>query len=381
MTRREWMKEFGKYIGGLNADERDRAMSFYAELYNDKYDSGMREADIVKSFGDPREAACEVMRDAGKDPGEYLNVTHHEGNTAKPSPRFVADDYNERCDYVDGKPLKARRRSVLLKVLSIILCIVVGIGIFYAVIAIINSATKTSHVWEPTLDSFAKFDLDLSAADVVVQRGDSWKIEYETTAFNDFEITERTESGMNVLDLGQHSMPVFGMGGVKVTVYVPAVDELSVDMSAGNMIIDSVDADVMKIDHSAGDIVVKNGSIELLDVGNSAGGVSIENVTTRTLSVDLSAGGVSLENVSAENSTFDVSAGGVNFNRFEVLSSMNVMLSAGSISGTLVGKEENYSVAVNLSAGSTNLVSAVRNTGKSITASLSAGSIEITFVD
>lgn len=97
--------------------------------------------------------------------------------------------------------------------------------------------------------------------------------------------------------------------------------------------------------------------------------------------MDLSAGGVTLENVSAHTSTFDVSAGGVSFDRFEVVSSINISLSAGSISGTLVGREEDYSVSVSLSAGSTNLTNAVRDTGKSITAGMSAGSIEITFVD
>ncbi len=385
MTRKEWMKEFGKYIGGLNDDERDRAMSFYAELYNDKYDIGMRESDIVRSFGDPYTAACEVMRDAGKDPDEYLVVRHREGNRVKKSPNYVEhyDVCEERVGRGDAerKPLKRRKRSVLAEILCIFLCLAGGIGIFYAVTAIINAATKAGHVWEPTLDAFAEFEIELSAADVEVKNGDSWKIEYETTAFCNFDITEASESDKNVLILRQNCLPMLSMGGVKVTVYVPSVDELSVDMSAGNMSIDSIDLNVMKIDHSAGDIDIKNGRVGSLDVENSAGGISLENMEVDTLSVDLSAGGVTLENVSAHTSTFDVSAGGVSFDRFEVVSSINISLSAGSISGTLVGREEDYSVSVSLSAGSTNLTNAVRDTGKSITAGMSAGSIEITFVD
>ena len=54
MTRSEWMKELSGYLSALGDDERERAMSYYAELYNDKRDNGMPEREILRGFGSPR---------------------------------------------------------------------------------------------------------------------------------------------------------------------------------------------------------------------------------------------------------------------------------------------------------------------------------------
>ena len=61
MTRSEWMKELSGYLSALGDDERERAMSYYAELYNDKRDNGMPEREILRGFGSPREAADMIL--------------------------------------------------------------------------------------------------------------------------------------------------------------------------------------------------------------------------------------------------------------------------------------------------------------------------------
>ena len=57
MKYRQWEKAFKKRLARLPEAERERALGYYAELYGDKLEAGMREEEIVRGFGDPKEAA------------------------------------------------------------------------------------------------------------------------------------------------------------------------------------------------------------------------------------------------------------------------------------------------------------------------------------
>ena len=58
MTFTQWNKKLKKRLSALPAQERGKVLAYYEELYMDKRDAGMTEADILAGFGSPEEAAA-----------------------------------------------------------------------------------------------------------------------------------------------------------------------------------------------------------------------------------------------------------------------------------------------------------------------------------
>ncbi len=61
LTRSEWTADFKSRLADLPAEEQKKAEDYYAELFEDKYESGMSEKQIIDSFGPPAEAAEAVI--------------------------------------------------------------------------------------------------------------------------------------------------------------------------------------------------------------------------------------------------------------------------------------------------------------------------------
>lgn len=75
MTYRQWEKTFKKRLSRLPKEERERALGYYAELYGDKLDAGVSESEIVREFGDAKDAADKII-------AEYSESTSVQGKTA-----------------------------------------------------------------------------------------------------------------------------------------------------------------------------------------------------------------------------------------------------------------------------------------------------------
>lgn len=75
MTYRQWEKTFKKRLSRLPKEERERALGYYAELYGDKLDAGVSESEIVREFGDAKDAADKII-------AEYSESTSVQGKTS-----------------------------------------------------------------------------------------------------------------------------------------------------------------------------------------------------------------------------------------------------------------------------------------------------------
>ncbi len=64
MKYSQWRRQFESLIKDLDADERERALSYYAEMYADGRDAGLSEEEAVAKFGDPREAAEKILAES-----------------------------------------------------------------------------------------------------------------------------------------------------------------------------------------------------------------------------------------------------------------------------------------------------------------------------
>lgn len=377
MTRSEWMKELSGYLSALGDDERERAMSYYAELYNDKRDNGMPEREILRGFGSPREAADMILSHTTEE--DRLTATHSE--QSEPAPDYEEPTTGEHAP-ADVRP-PGKKKSVFLRiVLPVIIAVVIALAVYSAVATIIDSATRSTQTYDIT-EPADVLVIEAASAEVTVVQGDALSVVYDTSAFVPVNITETDNGGRKVLSIEQRHLAfiAWSMLDAEITVTVPSLTDISVESAAGSVRVAGFDLGELSIDSSAGSVIVADCTASDIDIDSAAGDVMLRNVSAGSLSVDSAAGGAELANVTADSVGLEFAAGSVTLDRLTVGKSLYAEFSAGSLTGTMVGREEDYSVSVEASAGTSNLANADRGTGKSITAEFAAGSLNITFIE
>lgn len=60
-TRSEWLAALKDETKSLPKEEQQRAFAYYSEMFEDKFEQGMTERDIILSFGDPKVAAKAII--------------------------------------------------------------------------------------------------------------------------------------------------------------------------------------------------------------------------------------------------------------------------------------------------------------------------------
>ncbi len=78
LTRTEWFSEFKRYISVLPKEEQSKAVDYYGELFNDKFENGMSECDVIKSFGDPFAASQTIINDYAEDHPDWKRPLYDE---------------------------------------------------------------------------------------------------------------------------------------------------------------------------------------------------------------------------------------------------------------------------------------------------------------
>ncbi|MDE6075096.1 MAG: DUF1700 domain-containing protein [Clostridia bacterium] len=66
MTYIKWKDEVESYLVGMPQDEKQKLFSYFSEMYADKRDAGISEAQIIEEFGAPYDVAKRIL-EGGKD--------------------------------------------------------------------------------------------------------------------------------------------------------------------------------------------------------------------------------------------------------------------------------------------------------------------------
>lgn len=151
----------------------------------------------------------------------------------------------------------------------------------------VNSGDEIST--SANLDEFTTVHLDASALDITLVSGNDFKMEYKGSE----KLRPEVNVDQGVLTVEQkasgHLVSVSG----DLVITVPegtAMDTIEMEVSAGDIEVENIQANTVKLDVSAGDIDVVGGTIETIDVECSAGDVDIEKCEFNNLTTDLSAG-------------------------------------------------------------------------------------------
>lgn len=104
MTKYEWDRRFKRLLKDLPRDEQRRVFEYYDELFEDKIDAGLKEAEIVAQFGEPEVAAEKILGDYS----QYLSRAKIAADEIKEEEKTLGA---EESQY--DRPIRAQRGFAL----------------------------------------------------------------------------------------------------------------------------------------------------------------------------------------------------------------------------------------------------------------------------
>lgn len=133
-----------------------------------------------------------------------------------------------------------------------------------------------------TPDAFTKLELSAATADITVQRGDGWFVDY--TLFEEPEITQKngtlTVKGQERGTINFIGITLDRERAPHITVTVPAdaaLDRILIATAAGDIRLSDVEADTVSVACATGDVRMKDVTAADLDIAANTGDVILEN--------------------------------------------------------------------------------------------------------
>lgn len=68
----KWQDELESYLYSLPREEKNKAFSYFSEMYADKREAGLSEEEIVESFGPPYDVAKRILSESGQPADEFF---------------------------------------------------------------------------------------------------------------------------------------------------------------------------------------------------------------------------------------------------------------------------------------------------------------------
>lgn len=173
--------------------------------------------------------------------------------------------------------------------------------------------------------------------------------------------------------------------------------DFDIKTSSGAIMITDIKCEKMALEASSGAIKITDSETKDAALSASSGSIKVENLEANDVTVTTTSGSIHFDNLKAKDVNVNVTSGGISFNNIDVSSlglgatsgsvmcndisikdSIVAKTTSGSISLSLNGKENDYSIDTSITSGSCN-VSDRTGGSKSIKASATSGSIIIKF--
>lgn len=68
----KWQDELESYLYSLPRAEKEKAFSYFSEMYADKREAGLSEEEIVESFGPPYDVAKRILSESGQPADDFF---------------------------------------------------------------------------------------------------------------------------------------------------------------------------------------------------------------------------------------------------------------------------------------------------------------------
>lgn len=319
MNKNEYMKRLEKALSGVPREERERTLSYYSELIDDRVEEGIDEQRVVSELEAPEAVASRLMA---------------EGVIKKAGPK--------------GRSKTGLIVGVSIAVLLLVAIIVVPIMSFMLYDrnrdASIQAGENTAAQAEEVVRDYpigTKFNFELvqTDLDILPSRDNSFHLHYVSDERYQLNIREEGDT-VTLWEKDEKHMVNFGFVEInrKATLYVPADAGAFVDFYAvsGDLSVRDLDMEQLLVCTVSGDAVLINVSAsEELVVETTSGDVELKGCNLASIDVNVVSGNLELENTSFE---------GLSFNSV-----------SGDLEGDLTGSPEDYDVEFDSMSGGNSL--------------------------
>lgn len=318
----DWHDQFEACLSKLNREERERALAYYGEMYADMRDSGMSEEEIVAEFGSPCDAAKKIIDEEG---AKQKADKHSAEDSA---------DNEERAHF-----------------------------------------TSTGEV--------GAFDIDGALGKIYMRfyDGDCVKIDYPTTPFLDYKITER--DGRVKIEHGNLKFRNMSFKANKVPdMFVNIPRSITPDCNIG------IATGALELGEGNYGKIIACVRAGKLDAGKlnctdakfltDAGKIEIESANCNKADFTINSGKLTVGHICGDALAFMINAGAAVIGQADSKHT-DIMVNTGKANITMCGTMEEYDIAARKSFGSCNLQSRTANCERSIRAEVAMGSLNVSF--
>ncbi len=197
------------------------------------------------------------------------------------------------------------------------------------------------------------------------------------------------------LDIGNTSGSISVIG-------ITSEGKVNLTNTSGSISVERLDSAGLKASNTSGGITIEDadirgdlqgksssGSIRLISVSaegdvnisNTSGSRTLEDVTAANISAEGNSGSFKAERVSVSDSlTSSTTSGSTRFEELSAGHSIKITASSGSVSGSITGSEDDFSIIASTTSGSCNLTNS-REGDKTLDISTTSGSVNIDFTE
>jgi len=319
MNKNEYMKRLEKALSSVSKEERERTLSYYSELIDDRVEEGMDEQRVVSELEPPEAVASRLMaegvikkagprsgRNTGLIVGVSIAVLLLAAIIVVPIVSFMRYDRNGDASIQDGESAAAQAEEV---------------------------------VKDYPIGTNFNFELVRTDLDILPSQDNSFHLHYVSDERYQLKIKEE---GNTVTLWEKDHKQIVNFGFVetnrKAILYVPADAEAVVDFYAisGDLSVRDLDLEQLLVCTVSGNAVLtKVSTSEELIVETTSGDAKMMGCTLGAIDVNVVSGDMELENTS-----------------FEKLSFNSV---SGDLEGDLLGSPQDYDVEFNSMSGGNSL--------------------------
>ena len=217
-------------------------------------------------------------------------------------------------------------------------------------------------------DDFKNLEINVDCMKLTIKEGKEYKVACKY--MDDFKpeidlsgdtlkITQRLKD-KSVTDFGRFlSVSKNGISfgsnilGNSVEITIPKgekLDNIKINAKAGDVNLNSFEADEIKADLKAGDLKVSDINVDNMEFTLNAGDVKINKIEGKDFEIKMNAGDVNLSDGDFENVKIDMDAGDLDIDDTNA-DDFDIKLSSGDVDASFPGKEKDYNIDVKCSAG------------------------------
>lgn len=152
----------------------------------------------------------------------------------------------------------------------------------------------------------------------------------------------------------------FTEGEMVIEVPKGALDDLGLDVGAGDIDLERLSVKTVSVEAAAGDIDIADVTADSLSISAAAGDIDIEQSTIAELTIDAAAGNIDLEQVDATDIAIDAAAGDVD--------------------AELIGAKDEYTITTSHIFGDSNILEQKGTGARTLKLDVAAGDVDVTFL-